>query len=679
MKKFVSAGAIASLILAAASPASAQQNIYVNSVSENQNAQIDMIPNVDRVAFTPEGMLVTRGGWESLHPFSADSRTTFRQDPTEVLKKVPKQVADLLEFEVAFDDADRALAANAETPVTDPNDEAYDDFVEHSQWTSQITIAYDGEKASVSGEAEGVEVTVSGANVTVNSTAMGVEYILKGKSDNGSFKIYSDKKIKLTLDGLNLHNPIGPAINSQCRKRVFIVLPKGADNYLSDGTSYAEKVNDEDQKGCLFSEGQLLFCGEGALTVTGNKKNGIVTDDYARFSGGFVKATVNVKKGNALHAKDAIIFAGGAQHFASYGDASKTVLCDSIMTFNGGKLVAINTGGVVLKSDSSDYTSSSCVKAEWGATFNGGEIRLLATGAGGKGFNIGYQEDYIDDNGKEKTNNYGPVDINGGTIYIKTTGQRIPEIKENNNFTGPAASPKGMKVCGDVTLNGGEIHVHCIGGIAAEGIESKSKFTMEGGRIFGVCMDDIINSPSSISINGGEIIGVSTGDDGIDSASGFKVTGGKLYLVSGEAQAAMDNDGKNFYFKGGTIVGIGNTRSATPNKRPCTSLQAIFMDEGHYGQLREKDGEVIVTYPMPVTYPINKKNSKLPKYKYAILIASDKMREGQEYELCVGDNLVSGEWNGGYIDNAQFADGDLKVVFTFTADDGCTILGEEKK
>ncbi|MCF0194972.1 MAG: carbohydrate-binding domain-containing protein [Bacteroidaceae bacterium] len=676
MNKYIS---MLALTLATAAAANAQQNLYINSVSENQKPIIDMIPNAERVAFTSGGLVVTRNGQEAIYPITPDSRTTFKQDITELLKKVPQPVVDQLEFEVAFDNADRALAANAETPVTDEKDAAYNDFVEHSQWTSQITVTYDGDKANVGGAAEGVEITTDGANVIVRSSAIGVEYILKGKSDNGSFRLYSDKKVKLTLDGLSLYNPVGPAINSQCRKSVYVVLPKGADNYLSDGTSYAEKINDEDQKGCFFSEGQLLFSGEGALTVNGNKKNGIVSDDYIRFSGGFVKSVVTVKKGAALQAKDEIIFAGGAQHLASHGNASKTVVCDSVINVKGGKLVVINTGGVIMKSDSSDYSSSSCIKAEMGMTINGGEIRVHATGTGGKGLNIGYEEEYLDPKTEKMKVKYGgPLVINDGKIYVKTTGQRIPEIKESNDFTGPASSPKGMKVCGDLTINDGEIHVHCIGGVAAEGIESKSKLTINKGTIFSTCMDDIFNASSTIVINGGNIIGISTGDDGIDSASGFKITGGNIYVCSGDEQAALDCDGKNFYFQGGTLVGVGNTRSSKPNKKPCTSVHTIFLDQGNYGQLREKGGDVVTTFPLPPTYPINKKNTKVPPYRYGVLVASDKMQVGKEYEMCVGQKLLGGDWNGALIENAQFADGDLKVVFTFTAEEGCVALGEEK-
>lgn len=52
---------------------------------------------------------------------------------------------------------------------------------------------------------EGVSISVDDGNVIITSTiSEEVEYILTGTISNGMFKIYSDKKFILTLNGVNL-------------------------------------------------------------------------------------------------------------------------------------------------------------------------------------------------------------------------------------------------------------------------------------------------------------------------------------------------------------------------------------------------------------------------------------------------------------------------------------------
>ena len=162
--------------------------------------------------------------------------------------------SDLTSLDVAID-----TTALAETETVPSGDE---DYVENYTTSNTIYITYNGSSASYEGNVSGVSIAISGADVTVTSTTAGVNYVLSGSSTEGSFKMASgddNKKFELTLAGLSLNNSDGPAINIQAGKRVYVVLKDGTTNHLSDGTSYASST--EDQKGTLFSEGQLLFSG----------------------------------------------------------------------------------------------------------------------------------------------------------------------------------------------------------------------------------------------------------------------------------------------------------------------------------------------------------------------------------------------------------------------------------
>ena len=159
-----------------------------------------------------------------------------------------------------------------------------DDYVANTTFDRTITITFAAGGASVEGDDLGF-VTVDGNNVTVNNSGTDViQYKLTGSASSGYFKLYSTKKQAILLSDLTLTNPDGAAINNQSGKRTFVMVE--GSNTLSDGGSAAYGTEgDEDMKAVLFSEGQLVFSGSGALTVNAiNKqgKSGIVSDDYVR-------------------------------------------------------------------------------------------------------------------------------------------------------------------------------------------------------------------------------------------------------------------------------------------------------------------------------------------------------------------------------------------------------------
>ena len=133
----------------------------------------------------------------------------------------------------------------------------YGDYVENTTWSTTVRINFDGETATVTGQPSSVAVSIDGAHVTVSSAAKRVRYIVSGTTTDGSLKFYSDKKFQLQLNGADITNPHGAAINNQCGKSLYLVLNEGTSNTLRDGTDYT-MVDGEDQKAALFSEGQIL-------------------------------------------------------------------------------------------------------------------------------------------------------------------------------------------------------------------------------------------------------------------------------------------------------------------------------------------------------------------------------------------------------------------------------------
>lgn len=558
----------------------------------------------------------------------------------------------LLDFDISWDDIpDDSYVEAAETVVTDKSDEEYDDFVENSTFASAIQIDYSNGSAAVTGSVSGVTVTTNGAHVTVNSSVAGVEYVLSGSASNGSFKAYSDKKFKLTLAGVSLTNGSGAAINIQSGKRVFVELKEGTESSLVDASSYST-VSGEDEKACFFSEGQLIFSGTGALTVTGNYKHGICSDDYVRLrSGSRVTVASAVKDG--IHTNDKIIIGGGILKLKTTGDgmdcekgfidirgglikadisgdASKAIKAETDITFSGGQLILLTSGSAVYEDN--DLSSSAAIKCDGNLVINGVTLFIKSTGAAGKGINCD-----------------GTLSIDNSTVKIITTGKQYVYNRLDS-------SAKGIKADGNLTINSGTIWVKTPGGEGSEGIESKSILTVNGGDVSVYSYDDCMNASKSIVINGGNIYCYSSGNDGVDSNGTLTITGGTIVSIgTSSPEEGFDCDQNTFKITGGTILGIGGGTS-TPTSSVCTQRTVIYGGTGSSGTLlniQGSDGAHVMSYTVPRSYS-----------QMTLLFSSAKLVSGTSYTIYTGGSVSGGTAFYGLTTGGTYTAGTQAATFT---------------
>lgn len=325
-----------------------------------------------------------------------------------------------------------ALTEADDVPVTDENDSAYNDYVENSPWSKVIHINYGGGTVEVSGKVSGVTVWNEGDHVTVMNMSGPVQFVVSGQTTNGSLKFYGDKRFQILLNGADITNPQGAAINNQGSKSMYVVLADGTKNQLKDGAEYI-MVEDEDQKAALFSEGQIIFSGKGTLDVFAEGRGGIRSDDYIRIRPG-VKINVYSNALDGLRANDGIIVDGGVVNVQATGLGAKGVRSGGPMTINGGRLTAISHGDSRIDDTEVgdvDTTSCAALVCDTLLTVKSGIVKLKATGDGGKGLNA--KRD---------------VFVNGGTFLAVATGTR--EIKK----------PKGVKIDGSFTITGGYFYTY---------------------------------------------------------------------------------------------------------------------------------------------------------------------------------------------------------------------------
>ena len=345
------------------------------------------------------------------------------------------------------------LFEDADEPITDPTDPYYNDYVENDTYDRVIYITFNGENVEIDGaDSYGkVNVTANGAHVTINSNYGRMEYVLRGWSLNGSLKIYSEHKFKLTLDGVNLTNPNGAAINDQCGKSVYLVLNKDTYNSLTDGATYSVPSG-EQMKGAFFSEGQIIVSGTGLLNVNAQGGHGIASDDYIRFRPG-CRVNVLASAGHGVKANDGIFIDGGVLNISVNGDGFKGIKSDLDVEVNGGRTTVITTGNSKLIEQTletmADTSSCAGIKSDAAIVINGGTLNLKSTGEGGKGINS--TED---------------LTINGGIVNVITTGKKV------------YSSPKGIKSDGNITVSGGAIYSYSRWG---NPIEAEATLTISPG------------------------------------------------------------------------------------------------------------------------------------------------------------------------------------------------------
>lgn len=321
----------------------------------------------------------------------------------------------------------------SETEGAIPADD--NDYHENSTFGYHVRIDYSGGTATVSGDTQRVSINVDGAHVTVTSAVSGMEYILSGSSSDGSFKLYGENKYMLTLDGVNLTNPHGAAINNQCGKSLYVVLADGKTNKLADGKEY-QMVGIEDMKGAFFSEGQTIFSGKGTLEVTAQGRHGIVSDDYIVFRPGNV-INVNCSSGHGVKANDGVSIRGGVLNIGVTAPGAKGINCDMDIDISAGRTTVITSGGIVVDSPE-DTSSCSAIKSDTNISISGGVLNCKSEGPGGKGINCKRTD--------PNDTSTGNISITAATVNVVTTGEKSE------------ASPKGIKADGSVTINGANVY-----------------------------------------------------------------------------------------------------------------------------------------------------------------------------------------------------------------------------
>ena len=464
-----------------------------------------------------------------------------------------------------------------------------------------VAVEYDDTNAfiTVAGNiAKDLTIAQSGAHVSVIQSADVAEeitYTLSGSSSDGGFYNEGAYKSTVELNNLNLTNGSavysGAAIHIQNSKRIKIKPLNGTTNTLVDAANGK-------QKGCLYVKGHAEFAQKGTLNITGNLKHGIKCGEYFQIKNSTInilsaagdginceqfflmesgKITITNVADDGLQCdledpdtgstgittdhedEDSgnIYFSGGTFTATVTADAAKGMKSEGDMYISGGTINVTTSGGGVWDATNLKTKSASCLSADGIMDISGGTLTLTSTGAGGKGLS---GDSTLTVSGTAVitvvTSGQAVVASSNGTLSIVSNAQTLDRYDSDYK-----SSPKGIKMDGDIIINGGTISV-TTSGAGGEGIESKKTLTINDGHITVNAYDDGINCSSDMTINGGYIFAKGSKNDAIDANGNLYVKGGLIYAIGATSpEVALDantEEGKKLYITGGTIIAVGN-------------------------------------------------------------------------------------------------------------------------
>lgn len=590
------------------------------------------------------------------------------------------------------------------------------DSITFGKSTDTVSIVFAGNSVRVSNPLyfEGVRVDVNGADVTVTSTTLtkDITYLLSGSTTEGMFKIYSGHAFNILLEGVSITNSDGPAINNQSSKATHVILANGSVNTLSDGPTYAAApiVNGiaEDQGAAFFSEGQLLFSGNGKLTISGkgSLQHGLNSDDYIQVNSGTIVVTGAAKDG--IHGNDGFIMSGGSVSVTSNSDGIDAglgfvnisggtitltngspnvngICCDSTMTItggnisaqvlgsqskglkstqamalNGGNIVINAQGGVVLTALPIGYDPSYCtgIKSDASISVNGATINITHSGIGGKGISATGDFTMLSGNvtittsggGSLYTNNLNAIDAYSATC-ISTNG-RVDLLGGTLSVTSTGTGGKGISADGILTIGSETGNPMVTAATSGASIMSKTTSVTEA---------KALKSDNDIYLLSGTVlVNVSGAGEGIDSKKSIYMNGGTV-IVQGSAVAKTKSVdyGTAFSITGGTLMVSGPTRTTIPTPTPTSTQRFLYstttanVAAGTLFHIQDAAASNLATY-------------KPTREAYYFIFSSPSLKANTAYSIFTGGSTTGTSLNGFYIDGT-YTPGTLKTTYPTTA------------
>lgn len=432
--------------------------------------------------------------------------------------------------------------------------------------TSQVQSAAAAETAAVESALEEssagpeevsiTEITLNGDNVSIEGSGAKADgsvvtitqagkYQLRGTLTDGQIIVDADKEdeVCLLLSGVDITCTSSAPIYVKQAKEAGLELDHGTENTITDTANYVFAQGEDEPDAAIFSKDDLVLCGAGSLTVNGNYNMAVHSKDTLTVdhSGTYNLSAV----GDGIKGKDEVVIQDGTINIDAGEDGiqannDKDADMGNVLIEGGNLNITAGKHGVKAE-------SALVVGGEANVAIQAQEDGLHATGQIMLG--MGEMEDgYVPENDfaltidaqQDGVQAGGALNVSGGTIGITTAGgaANAPEHTERFGFPGwfdttdtqeDAASAKGFKSDGDITISGGTVSldsmddaIHCGGKLT---VSDSAELTIATG-------DDALHSDDTLTISGGKIH-ITQSYEGLEAVF-IEISGGETTLVASD-------------------------------------------------------------------------------------------------------------------------------------------------
>jgi hypothetical protein len=312
-------------------------------------------------------------------------------------------------------------------------------------------------------------------------------YTVRGTLDKGSITIgynesFGTGNVSLTLDGVNITSPNGPAIRASTRVTTFTVTnasgktnvlrdtrpPRPEDDDLTEDPDDTEVDEDPRRNAALFSRAPLVITGRGTLEVHGGYAHGV----HARGTTLTLNnATVNVRSAHAsgLRSRWGLTVSGSTVNITSNNKGIRSAGSQhGNIIIREGSTINVTSGGDAIHSENNiTVMGNNTINATVDTGWRGGRNQALVSRVGMRAG--------------------GNVNVTGGTITLKSAVHGINSsgtVVVSNATVSVEAHQRGIRGQRGITLTNANVNI----GIATIGLH--------GGALPGV---------SHIAITGGDV------------------------------------------------------------------------------------------------------------------------------------------------------------------------------
>ena len=416
---------------------------------------------------------------------------------------------------------------------------------------SDSPVADDSGVTQIVLDDSGIQITGGGAKAegSVVTIATVGTYSVSGSLRDGQVVVDTGEEtvnVTLILNGVDITNLTGPALQIRQAKNAHVQLAEGTENKLTSGTEADMAQNSDDSSGAaLFAEDDLDIDGPGSLLVLGYINNGIACKKDLDINGGNITV---LAANNGIRGNNSVDIKGGTISVSAGNDGVKATNAKKegkgTVAIRGGSLtvtaggdgisaeteLTISDGALFVSTDGDpEQGSSKALKAQTGLVIEGGELRLSAidhairSGAG--------------------------VTVTGGTIdACSTEGRAIAAhgdiVIEGGKLT-LDAKKDGIETPGDITIHGGTMNLSAgdDGLQAGEANSGRGTVTVAGGDVRISAKGQAINARGQIVLDGGTLIalGGSTKAPAPTGSQAFMSVG--WAVIGGNEVTAADGEG----------------------------------------------------------------------------------------------------------------------------------------